>query len=106
MYKLMILSKPTNKKYKFQAELYNTKTQRTKVIKFGSAGMGDYTIYNAKEGKKVADEHKRLYILRHKKRENWTKSGIDTAGWWSKNLLWSKPTLQESFDYIMKKYKL
>ena len=35
-----------------------------------------------------------------------TAKEIDTAGWWSKMLLWNKPTLQESFDYIMKKYKL
>lgn len=29
-------------------------------------------------------------------RENWTKSGIDTAGFWSRWVLWNKPTLAAS----------
>ena len=34
----------------------------------------------------------KLYTDRHRKNENWTKSGIKTAGFWSKYLLWNKPT--------------
>ena len=60
-----------------------------KTIHFGSRGMSDFT-------KNKDPERKRLYILRHKKRENWNKSGIKTAGFWSKNILWNKPTIRES----------
>lgn len=106
MYELLCISKPINKKYKFQADLYNTETKRTKSIKFGSNGMMDYILYNKEEGKKVADKHKRLYLARHKKREDWTKSGVDTAGWWSRWLLWSKPSLEESLNHLIKKFNL
>jgi hypothetical protein len=106
MYELLCICKPINKKYKFQVDLLNKETKRTKSIKFGLNGMMDYTLYNTEEGKKVADKHKRLYLIRHKKREDWTKSGIDTAGFWSRWMLWNKPTLEESINHIIKKFNL
>jgi len=106
MYKLLSIIKPIGETYKLQVNLYNTETQRTKSIKFGAKGMNDYTIYNKEEGKKVADKHKRLYLARHRKREDWTKSGIDTKGFWSRWLLWNKPTIEESVIFIRKKFDL
>ena len=106
MYELLSIVKPIHKKYKFEVTLYNTETKRTKSIKFGLNGSMDYTLYNKEEGKKVADKHKRLYLIRHNKREDWTKTGIDTAGFWSRWLLWNKPTLEESINHILKKYNL
>ena len=38
--------------------------------------MNDYTIYSMNEPAKIANEHKKRYIERHKKRENWTSSGV------------------------------
>ena len=32
-------------------------------------------------------------------------SGVKTAGFWSKNVLWNKPTLKSSVDDINKKFK-
>ena len=58
-------------------------------INFGQKGYSDFTINKDPKRKKN-------YIARHKKREDWTKSGIDTAGFWSKNLLWNKNTLSKS----------
>ena len=106
MFKLLSIIKPIHEKYKFQVDLYNTETQRIKSIKFGASGMKDYTIYNKEEGKKLADKHKRLYLVRHRKRENWTKSGMDTKGFWSRWLLWNKPTIEESIEHILKKFNL
>ena len=37
--------------------------------------------------------------------EDWTKSGVETAGWMSKHVLWNKPTLQASVADIDKKFK-
>jgi len=68
-----------------------------RTIHFGSKGMSDYTINQDPNRKK-------LYIKRHKKRENWNKSGIGTAGFWSKHLLWNKPTLDESIRDIEKRF--
>lgn len=106
MYEILSFNRPKNLKYKFQVEILNKETNKIKKINFGSAGMNDYTIYNAEEGKAVADKHKKLYLARHKEREDWTKSGIETAGFWSRWVLWSRPTLEESIKYLIKKFKL
>jgi hypothetical protein len=68
-----------------------------RTIHFGAKGMSDYTINKD-------PERKRLYIKRHRARENWSKSGIKTAGFWSRWLLWNKPTLNESIQNIENKF--
>ena len=50
-------------------------------------------------------DRKKRYIDRHKSREDWTKSGAKTAGFYSKHVLWNKPTLKESIDDINKRFK-
>ena len=106
MYKLLSIRKSPNKKYKLQVDLYNTETKRIKIIRFGANGMKDYTIYNTEEGKQTADKHRQLYLIRHQKREDWTISGIATKGFWSRWLLWNKPTIKESINYLLKKFNL
>jgi hypothetical protein len=106
MYKLICIAKTPNNAKKFQVTLYDTETGKTKSIRFGSTGRGDYTIFNKTEGKESADEHKRLYILRHQKREDWTKSGVLTAGFWAKNILWNKRSLEDSINDTIKKFDL
>ena len=51
-----------------------------KEVNFGASGYCEFTKY--KDG-----ERKMRYLNRHKKNEDWTKSGKDTAGFWSKWLL-------------------
>ena len=41
------------------------------------------------------EQRKQRYIHRHKNNEHWLKSGIDTAGFWSRWLLWNKPTIKK-----------
>jgi hypothetical protein len=84
MVKTVVYLKKSNKQNKKFMVFVNGKT-----IHFGAKGMSDYTIHKDK------DRMKR-YCDRHKKRENWTKKGIKTAGFWSKWLLWNKPTLNGS----------
>jgi len=60
-----------------------------KTVHFGQKGASDYT------------KHKNLirkkrYENRHIEREDWSKEGIKTAGFWSKWILWNKPSLKES----------
>ena len=57
-----------------------------KTVHFGANGYSDFTIHKDPERMK-------RYDARHKTNENWTKSGIYTAGFWSKWILWSKPSL-------------
>ena len=96
-YRLLELTKLENDKKKYKVVLLNEDTGRKKTIKFGQAGASDYTIHKDKERKK-------LYLKRHRAREDWTKNGIATAGWWSRYLLWNLPTIKSSLDYIIGRF--
>jgi hypothetical protein len=60
-------------------------TNDNKKVYFGVAGYEDFTTHKD-------EERKQHYISRHKKNEDWTKSGIDTPGFWSYHYLWEYPT--------------
>ena len=66
-------------------------------VSFGAAGYSDYTKHKDKE-------RKQRYIDRHKNNENWGKSGINTAGFWSRWLLWHLHTIKESYNDIKKRF--
>jgi hypothetical protein len=69
-----------------------------KVVHFGAAGMSDYTKHKDKE-------RMRRYLERHGRgRENWKKSGISTPGFWSRWLLWNKPSISASRSDISKRF--
>jgi len=90
-----------NKYYPYKSDKPTKKyyiiTSNNKKIYFGQASASDYTIHKD-------EERKQRYINRHKANENWSKSGIDTAGFWSRWLLWNKPTINESYQYIKSKF--
>lgn len=71
-------------------------TPSGKVISFGAIGYDDFTTH-----KDV--RRKQRYLARHR-RENWNKSGINTAGFWSRYLLWYKPGLDESIAATEKRF--
>lgn len=70
-----------------------------KTVHFGQYGASDYTIHKDPERKK-------RYEKRHKPRENWNKSGLKTAGFWSKWLLWNKPGINPSIKHMSKKFNI
>ena len=76
-------------------------TNDNKKVYFGAAGMSDFTIHKD-------EERKQRYINRHKKNESkfWNKSGIDPSSSWARFLLWEKPTINESYEYIKKKFNI
>ena len=73
-------------------------TNDDKKVYFGQASASDFTIHKD-------EARKQRYINRHKKNETWTKSGIDTPGWWSYKFLWSYPTKEEAYTHIKKDLK-
>ena len=87
------LSKSTRvgKKYMVKVE--------DKIIHFGASNYEDYTEHKD-------PERKQRYLSRHRNRENWAKSGINTAGFWSRWLLWSEPTIAASINKIEKKFNV
>ena len=69
-----------------------------KTVPFGQKNASDFTLNKD-------SERKARYINRHEKREDWTTSCIDTAGFYSKHVLWNKDTIQQSVKDSNKKYK-
>ena len=90
--------KSTNPEKKFMVTLF-TKDNRKKTIHFGGSGYSDYTIHKDPERMK-------RYDSRHNSRENWKKSGINTAGFWSKWILWSKPSLTQAIKFTSNKFNI
>ena len=65
-------------------------------VSFGAKGYSDYTL----APKEKADSKKNAYIARHRVNEDWTKSGIKTAGFWARWLLWNQRTIEGSIRDI------
>ena len=86
----IIISKSKKPDKKFDSRI-DGKT----AVSFGQKVALDFTKHKDKE-------RKDSYINRHKKNEDWTKPGVNTAGWMSKHVLWNKPTLQASVADINK----
>jgi len=84
--KLIDVIVATDNKHKYTAIIKDTQGKIHK-IHFGANGYSDYI-------KHKDDERKKRYILRHKANENWTSTGILTAGFWSRWVLWNKPDLR------------
>lgn len=62
-------------------------------VSFGAKGYSDMTRHKDPQRMK-------RYLSRHRKRESWGTSGVCTAGWWSRHLLWNKPSLRGSIADI------
>ena len=90
----VIISKSKNSSKK----KYDARIDGTKTVSFGQKGASDFT-------KHKNTDRKEAYIARHKKNEDWTKSGAKTAGFYSRWITWNKPTLKESIDDINKRFK-
>ena len=100
-YQFISLNEATDNKHKYVATLKNMETGRLKRVKFGLKGASDYTQHKDKN-------RRRLYRIRHAGMgENWTKTGVDTPGWWSYHILWGQyPDLEKSLNYALKKFKI
>ena len=91
------ISKSKNPKKKYMAVFSEPDGRKIKTTHFGSAGMSDYT-------KNKDPERKKAYIIRHKKRENW--SDYKSAGALSRWVLWNLPSLEASKKGYARKFGL
>ena len=89
----IIIKKSTNINKKFDAVI-----DGKKKISFGAKGYQDFTTHKD-------TDRKDRYIDRHRKNEKWGKDGVETAGFYSKHVLWNKPTIEASVNDLNKKYK-
>ena len=87
----IIIKPSSNRLKKFDAIIDDKKK-----ISFGQKGASDFTI-NKNE------DQKNRYINRHKKNENCNDPL--TAGFFSKNILWNKTSLNESIKDTNRRFK-
>jgi hypothetical protein len=92
-------------------------------VDFGASGYSDFTRhknpfrmreYVRRHGGKItksimADENpnsvfERMLSVHSSSKEKWGKLGVKTAGFWSRWLLWSMPTLRDAKKLIARKY--
>lgn len=86
------LSKSTRKNKKWMVEHPDgSKTH------FGDDRYKDFTQHQD-------EKRKELYLARHKKNEDWEDEY--TAGFWSRHLLWNKPSLKEAIKDIEERFKI
>ena len=67
---------------KWKAEL-----EDGRAVHFGAAGYEDFTQHGDAK-------RRESYLARHRPNQDWGKSGVGTAGFWSRHLLWEKTSLQ------------
>ena len=97
--KFISLKKADDGIHKYVVSLLNEETGRINNIKFGAFGMNDYTL----TGDISAKER---YEARHASREDWTKNGVLTKGFWSKWILWNKESIDASLKDTIRRFKL
>lgn len=88
---VVYLSRSSKPDKKYMVQIGN------KTVHFGARGMSDYTIHKDPERRK-------RYVARHKARENWSKSGLKSAGFWSLWILWNKPSLSASIADTQRRF--
>ena len=88
------LRRSTDKRKKFDVVIQKPGGRR-KLVRFGARGYSDYT-------KHKNPERKKRYLARHKKNEDWTIKGIETAGFWARWILWGEPTIRGSIRHLVK----
>ena len=91
----MYITKSTRKNKKYDLLHSNKKY----LLSFGHSQYEDYTMHKDQT-------RQQRYISRHKKNEDWEKSGIDTSGFWSKHLLWGQPSLTASIRDVNKRFNI
>ena len=89
--KEVVFKKSSNPEKKYAAFVEGKK------ISFGASGYSDFTQHKD-------EERKKNYIARHRVNQNW--NDLKTAGAWSKNLLWNKPTISESIKSMENKFNI
>ena len=73
-------------------------TDGRKTVSFGATGYSDFTLHKD-------PERKQRYIQRHQNNEDWSKTGINTPGFYAKHVLWNKGTIQQSVTDLNQNYK-
>ena len=88
----MKLSRSTRAQKKYQVVVDG------RTIHFGAAGYDDYTTHKD-------PERKARYLARHSG-EDWSEAGVNSAGFWTRWLLWHQPALRASIRDVNQRFGL
>ena len=91
------IGKSTRANKKMMAVFYDEAKKKIKTTHFGASGYEDYTTHGE-------IQRKMNYIARHKNREDW--NDYMSSGSLSRWILWNKPTLSESINDYMSRFRL
>lgn len=91
------IGKSTRQGKKMVAVFYDEAKKKIKTTHFGASGYEDYTTHGEMQ-------RKMNYIARHKDREDW--NDYMSSGSLSRWILWNKPTLSESINDYMNRFRL
>ena len=104
-YQISSFKEEKDKKHKYQVIILDLTTGKKHLVRFGQYGSNDFTLYTRNDNEDK-ERHKRNYLNRHRKNEDWTLNGIKSAGFWSRWILWNKPTVESSLENVIKKFKI
>ena len=91
------IGKSTSQGKKMVAVFYDEAKKKIKTTHFGASGYEDYTTHGEMQ-------RKMNYLARHKDREDW--NDYMSSGSLSRWILWNKPTLSESINDYMNRFRL
>jgi len=86
-------SKRKNKKYDV------LDSDKKNITSFGDSRYQDYTIHKD-------SDRKTNYLSRHKTNENWGVTGIKSAGFYSRWILWNKTNLDNSIRDVNQRFNI
>lgn len=69
------------------------------ITSFGDSRYQDYTIHKD-------SDRKTNYLSRHKTNENWGVTGIKSAGFYSRWILWNKTNLDNSIRDVNQRFNI
>lgn len=94
---------PSTKAGKKYMAIFTKENGSTKTTHFGAAGMNDYIVYHRQDSE-LAEKRKRLYLNRHKNREDWGDGS--SAGALSRWILWNLPSFHDSVADYKRRFNL
>jgi hypothetical protein len=98
MPELISITKAENPKKKLTAHIKDA-SNKVRNVSFGASGYSDYPSHKD-------EARKQNYLTRHAPTEDWTASGIYTPGFWSRWILWNKPSIISSTQDVKSRFNL
>ncbi len=99
---------PTGKKVDFGLKGYSDYTIHKNPLRMRSYVMRHSGVPSSKIKNSINEKfvQEKMLNVKTSTKENWSKNGIETPGFWSRWLLWSHPTIPNAKRHISKKFNV